>query len=307
MAEATDISCLVSPRWSSRWLLSGYDERRSLTLCAAGALAGLIIAGVGLFSAQGTRIMGVPAEDVALVNGVQILMSDYDSQLRSLYYEVSLSTATPEQKRKALDNMIREELYVQRSIELGLQNDVIEVRAALVAAVEAQQEIDVYAAVPTEEELRAFYESHAEKYQNQGTIALTDFVGPNADVARRAAAAIQAGQPVADAMAANGLRSSGAMADGEEFYFAAALHLDPALFAVAKDLRDGEVSAPIDVGGTVHVLVMQRNVQPRLQRYEQAADRVLADYRAEKIARLRNGADGFLRKRADIQIAKGFE
>jgi len=61
--------------------------------------------------------------------------------------------------------MIREELYVQRGIELGLQNDFTEVRNSLVSAVEAQQEIDANATVPTEPELRDFYQSHVQKYQ----------------------------------------------------------------------------------------------------------------------------------------------
>jgi hypothetical protein len=34
---------------------------------------------------------------------------------------------------------------------------------------------------------------------------------------------------------------------------------------------------------------------------------VLTDFRNDKIARMQAGADLFLRKRADVQIAKGFE
>jgi hypothetical protein len=55
------------------WSLDRPNARRSLILCAAGALIGLGIAGLGLFTAQGTRTASVPAEDVALVNQVPIL------------------------------------------------------------------------------------------------------------------------------------------------------------------------------------------------------------------------------------------
>ena len=81
---------------------------------------------------------------------------------------MSLSEATPAQKRAALNSMIREELYVQRGIELGLQNDFIEVRNALVSAVEAQQEIDANATVPIEQELRDFYQNHIQNFQPEG-------------------------------------------------------------------------------------------------------------------------------------------
>ena len=118
------------------WRPDVHNERRSLTLCAVAAVLGLAIAGVGLFNARGTRIAGVPPEDAAVVNRSPILLSDYVAQLQALY-NVSPSQATPAQKRATLNSMIREELYVQRGIELGLQNDFMEVRNSLVSAVEA--------------------------------------------------------------------------------------------------------------------------------------------------------------------------
>ena len=105
-------------------------------------------------------------------------------------------------------------------------------------------------------------------------------------------------------MLADGLKSSGATDDGEEFYFAAEQHLGSRLFAIAKRLHDGQVSDPVADGGRVHVLAMQHNRQPVPEDYSQARDRVLADYRTDKIARMRAGTDRFLRERADVQIAK---
>lgn len=290
-----------------KWLRPDvYNERRSLTFCALAAVLGLAIAGVGLFNARGTRVAGVPPEDVAVVNRSPILLSDYVSQLRSLY-NVSPSQATPAQKRAALDGMIREELYVQRGIELGLQNDYIEVRNSLVSAVEAQQEVDANATLPTEQELRAFYQSHIQSYLPEGLMTLTDYVASDLESAQRAVTAIRSGKEPTSAMAAEGLKSSGATDDGQEFYFAAAAHLGPRLFAVAKPMRDGEVSAPVADGGRIHVLAMHQNQQPVPADYATARDRVLTDYRADKIARMRTGTDRFLRQRADVQIAKAFQ
>jgi parvulin-like peptidyl-prolyl isomerase len=266
------------------------------------AVLGLAIAGFGLFNARGTRVAGVPPEDAAVVNRSPILLSDYVVQLQALY-SVSPSQATPAQRRATLDSMIREELYVQRGIELGLQNDFIEVRNSLVNAVESQQEIDANAAVPTEQELHDFYQHHLQNFQPEGQMTVTDYVAPDMTSAQRAVMAVRAGADLASAMLAEGLRSSGATDDGEEFYFAAEQHLGPALFAIARGLHDGQVADPVMDQSRVHVLVMHANRQPAPQDYSAARDQVLAAYRTDKIARIRTGTDRFLRERADVQIA----
>ena len=288
------------------WQPDVHNERRSLTLCALAAVLGLAIAGVGLFKARGTRIAGVPPEDAAVVNQVPILLSDYVAQMQALY-NVSPSQATPAQKRATLNSMIREELYVQRGVELGVQNDFTEVRNALVSAVEAQQEIDANATVPTEQELRDFYQSHLQNFQPEGLMTVTDFMAPDLGSAQRAVMAVRAGKDLASAMAADGLKSSGATDDGEEFYFAAEQHLGSTLFAIAKGLHDGQVSDPIADGGRIHVLAMHSNRQPVPEDYSEARDRVLASFRTDKIARMRAGTDRFLRERADVQIAKALQ
>jgi hypothetical protein len=288
------------------WRPDVHNERRSLTLCALAAVLGLAIAGLGLFNARGTRVAGVPPDAAAVVNGSPILLSDYVALLQALY-NVSPSQATPAQKRATLNSMIREELYVQRGIELGLQNDFTEVRNSLVTALEGQQEIEANATVPTERELRDFYQHHIQNFQSEGQMIVTDYVAADLGSAQRAVMAVRSGKDLASAMVADGLRSSGATDDGEEFYFATEQHLGSTLFAIAKHLQDGQVSDPITDGGRVHVLAMQHNQEPVPEDFSEARDRVLADYRNDKIARMRGGTDRFLRERADVQIAKAFQ
>ena len=288
------------------WRPEVHNEGRSLTLCAVAAVVGLAIASVGLFNARGTRIAGVPPEDAAVVNRSPILLSDYVTQLQALY-SVSPSEATPAQKRATLDSMIREELYVQRGIELGLQNDFIEIRNSLVNAVEAQQEIDANATVPTEQELRDFYRTHLQNFQPEGQMTVTDYVAPDLGSAQRAVMAVRSGNDLASAMVADGLKSSGATDDGEEFYFAAEQHLGSTLFAIAKRLHDGQVSDAVTDRGRVHVLAVHSNRQPAPEDYSAARDQVLAGYRTDKIARMRAGTDRFLRERADVQIAASLQ
>jgi parvulin-like peptidyl-prolyl isomerase len=188
-----------------------------------------------------------------------------------------------------------------------VQNDFTEVRNALVSAVEAQQEIDANATVPSEPELREFYRNHTQHFQPEGLMTVTDYVTADLGSAQHAVTAARAGEDLAAAMTADGLQSSGATDDGEEFYFAAEQHLGTTLFAVAKRLHDGQVSDPVAYGGRVHVLAMHSNRQPVPEVYSAARDRVLTDYRTDKIARMRAGTDRFLRERADVQIARAFQ
>jgi len=287
---------------NDEWNPSRPAARRSLILCGIGAVIGLLIAGFGLFTAQGTRTGTVPAEDVAVVNQVPLLMADYVQQLRALY-SVDLGQATVAQKKQVLDDMIREELYVQRGIELGMPTDDIDVRAALVTATEAQTASDATTAGATESELHGYFDSHAASYASEGVMRLDDWLVPTGKDAPAIVAALRRGQSPASL----GLVSSGKVDDGEEFYFAARIHLGPALFAAARRLGDGQVSAPLLDGGRTHILVMRHDEPPVVARFDEVRDRVLADYVKLKAARLEQGNDRFLRRRADIKIAAGFQ
>lgn len=285
---------------SGIWKLDQASTRRSLLLCGAGAIIGLAIAGFGLFTAEGTRTFVVPPEDAAVVNNVPILMADFVDQLRSLY-DVSLSQAMPEQKKKVLDDMIREELYVQRGVELGLPSDDTDVRQALVGGAQAAVSQDAMTARPSEEELHAWYDAHKETYAGEGQMTVQEFVLPGADAGGTAkiVTALRNGASPASLE----LKGSGRVADGAEFYFAARLHLGNALFAAARAMRDGDVSDPVVQPDGVHILAMKRNQPPLPVRYEDAQDRVLRDFLGDKAARLQASNERFLRTRADIKIA----
>ncbi|MDB5712958.1 MAG: peptidyl-prolyl cis-trans isomerase [Sphingomonadales bacterium] len=287
------------------WSFSEVNGRRSLLLCAAGASLGLLIAGLGLFTAQGTRTSSVPAEDIALVNTVPILMSDYQQQVRTRY-NLPVSKVTLIQRQRVLEDMIREELYVQRGVELGMQTDTIEVRQALVGAVETQAEADAIMAQPDEGQLKAYYGSHRDQYADEGRIKLTDYVLPDRDLSKATAAvaALRLGKVPASAL---GLHLVNRMNDGEEFYFAARIHLGDALFVAARSLNSGQVSDPIATADGIHILVVHSNSSPQPHIFEDVRDRVLNDYIADQAKVLTAGTARFLRKRADVTFQRGFK
>jgi hypothetical protein len=151
------------------------NARRSLIFLAIGAIVGLALAGYSLFTAKGTATHTIPAEDIALVNHQPILTIDFVSQLENVY-GVGLAASTPEQRTKILDDMIREELFVQRGLELDFPESDPDVRTALVTAVEQQVAGDVAAEQPSNADLQAYYASNQERYSSNGVMVLHDLV-----------------------------------------------------------------------------------------------------------------------------------
>jgi parvulin-like peptidyl-prolyl isomerase len=279
------------------------QNRRSFIFLGCGCLLGLLMAGYSLFTARGTSTLIVPAEDVALVNQQPISRSDYLQQLQTLY-GVDLQHATAPQRRKVLDDMIREELFVQRGKELDVASTDPEVRSALVNAVELEIAADAITTQPTEAALRTYYAAHRGRYASEGIMIVRDFVMASNDSRSAAALAIalKSSPPLPPLLAQWRAADSGKVS-GEEFYFAAKIHLGDALFEAARDLADGGVSAPIPRPDGVHVLYMIKNTQPVPIDFGAARDQVLTDYRKDSIERLRIADESFLRRRANVLIA----
>jgi parvulin-like peptidyl-prolyl isomerase len=100
---------------------------------------------------------------------------------------------------------------------------------------------------------------------------------------------------------------SGKATNGEEFYFAAKIHLGDALFGAARGVPSGGVSAPIRLADGVHLVVVRKNVMARPQPFADVRDQVLAAWVKDNAKRLTEANERFLRKRADIQFAPGFD
>ena len=299
---------------------SNPSNRRSMVLLACGALIGLAIAAYGLFTAKGTRSSGVPAEAVALVNQRQILRSDFMTQTET-QYSVPFAQTTREQRKKILEDMIDEELMMQRGLEIDLPSSDPDVRNALVAGVELEVTADVVAQQPTSEELHAYYERHRSRYSSEGIMQLRDLV-VRTDASRSAAAAhavaiktaadIRAGQPLDEVIKRYGLVDSGRFMAaghtdlGDIFEFAVRAKVDDALYNALSPLKDGEISDPVDESDGVHLIAMIKRRLPVSQTFEQASNRVWADVKREAEAKVRAANLVYLHGRADIVMAPDY-
>lgn len=296
------------------------SNRRSMVFLACGALIGLAIAGYGLFTAKGTRSSGVPAEAVALVNQRQILRSDFMTQTEA-QYSVPFAQTTREQREKILEDMIDEELMMQRGLEIDLPSYDPDVRNALVAGVELEVTADVLAQQPTSEELHAYYERHRSRYSSDGIMQLRDLVARtdasrSATVAHtmaiKAAAEIRAGQPLDAVIQRYGLVDSGRFMAaghtdfGDIFEFAVRAKVDDPLYNALSPLKDGEISDPVDESDGAHLIAMIKRRLPVSQTFEQASNRVWADVKREAEAEVRAANLGYLHGRADIVVAPDY-
>jgi parvulin-like peptidyl-prolyl isomerase len=304
-----------SPR-EQGWLWQSFtrtNPRRAFILLGVGAVSGLLIAGVGLFTSKGTTVDFVPPEDVALVNQQPILQVDFDAQLQTVY-GITPDKASAAQKRKILHDMIREEVYVQRGLELGMPESDPDTRNALVSSVEQQVLADITTDSPSDQKLQAYYDSHRNRYASEGSITVTDLLAPATGAglvaaeakARDATAALQHGMTASEAAARLGLTDT-KKTSGEEFYFAARIHLGAVLFDAATQLKSGQASAPVRIGDGYHVLAVTQNTPPVGMSFAQAREQVLTDYKNDAEALLQANEEKFLIGRADILVADRYK
>jgi parvulin-like peptidyl-prolyl isomerase len=291
-----------------------------MILLASGALIGLAIAGYGLFTAKGTRSRAVPPEAVALVNQRQILRSDFMTQTQTEFL-LPFAETSPGERRTVLEDMINEELMVQRGLEIDLPSYDPDVRNALVAGVELEVTADVLSQQPTSEELRTYYEQHKDKYSTEGAMRLRDLVvkidasHPAATAQAQALAAVTAlrrGQSLVAVIEKFDLADSGRFMDaghadtGDIFEFAVRAKLDDALYGVTLPLHDGEVSDPVPESDGVHLIAMIKHRFPILQTFDEASNQVWSDFKKEAQAKVRFTNLNYLRSRADIILAPEF-
>ena len=287
--------------------------RRSLLLYAAGGILGLSLAGFSLFTAKGTAVKTFPPEDVALVNGRQILRSDFRTQAE-VEIGAPFDQITTAQRLKVLDEMIAEELLVQRGLEVDLAATDPDVRSAMVSGVNLQVDADVLAQQPTEPQLRAFYEQHIDKYSSDGVMKVRDLVMPIGSGTAEAAMArgqqasdeLAKGAPLTAVMAKYGLKDSGGIDLGDNFDFAVKAKLGDDIYKAAGPLKPGQATGPVRRPDGVHVLVMVSRIASVKLDFAKAQDNVWQDYKRRAREQVEHANLKYLRGRADVELAPEF-
>lgn len=299
------------------------NTRRSLLLLAAGALIGLAIAGYGLFTAAGTATHSIPPEAIATVNGRLILRTDYVTQVQT-QFGVTFKESTHEQRERVLQDMIDEELMVQRGLDADLASYDPEVRQALVNGVELQIFADVLAQQPSDADLKDYYDKHRDRYVRDGIMMVRDLVVPlegsrtpdqATQIAHDAIAALRKSKTLDHALVdaslpkfglvdSRKLLDSGHIDTGNIFDFSAKARLDANVFAAASKLAPGQVSEPIvAMDGNVHVVVMIQRAPPLQRPFSDVGNEVWADLKKDAQQQVRTANLKYLRTKANILSA----
>ena len=291
---------------------SEVNVSRAMLLYTVGVLTGLGIAGYGLFTAQNTLTNTVPPEDVALVNQRPILRSDFITQLENETGQ-SFERASKLDRLHVLDEMVTEELLVQRGLELDFGETDQDTRNALVAVVNQQLLADVTTSQPSERQLLEYYNQHRAHYATLGKITVCNLMIPAA-TARTAAAEMAMARD-----AARALRSGGALDQvlkhfglvninkcDDDFYFAAKIHLGDELYELAKGMPAGAISDPVPTADGIHILKLIENTAPVSMSFDSARENVLSDFKMDREARITDATLKFLRHRAKILIGSDY-
>lgn len=298
---------------AARWSLLKVGPRRSLLIYAAGATLGLALAGFSLFTAKGTEVRSFPPEDAALVNGRPILTSDFRTQTQ-IEAGVPFEQTTPEQRRKVLDEMIDEELLVQRGLEIDLAASDPDVRSAMVAGVDLQVDADVISQQPTRQQLWDYYQQHLDKYSSDGVMRVVDLVMPIGTgkvedaiaKARQASLELNQGASPAAIEAKYGFKESGRIDQDDNFDFAVKAKLGADIYKAVKDLKAGQASQPLQQPDGVHVdLVTKRIASVKLD-FDKAQDNVWQDFKKDAREQNERANLKYLKSRADIVLAPEF-
>ncbi len=236
-----------------------------------------------------------------MVNQRPLYRADWELNLRTLY-DVGPAGATREQKTKVLEDMIREELFVQRGVELDEASVDPDVRSALISAVEQQVAFDALSRKPQNDELKRFYDKNRARYQTEGTMIVHDYLAPSALAGEKAIKAIRAGQPAEKVIGQLKLRDT-KKTQGEEFYFAAKIHLGDQLFAAATRLAKGEVLQSDRAAGRPTFTIDGIDQSAAAAAVRTRSSAVAKDLIDEATARLNAGNEKFLRRRANVLIA----
>ena len=291
--------------------------QRPATLAFVAAFVGLAVAGASLLHPAPKDMTSVPAGAVALVNQKPILMTDFMSETETAA-GVPFDQSTPAQRAEVLHRMIDEELMVQRSLALDLPEQDVDVRNAMIDGVTAQVNLETAATRPQDDQLRAFFNANRANYANQGSMNLTDLVlhiggFENADQsldqamadAAQAVYELRSGETVDHVKQHFGFVDSGKLAAGDQWDFAARIHLGPKLYAAAGKLSDGEISDPVADTDGVHVIVMQHRQAPVFTDFDTVRNNVYSDYSNKQKAKAKQENIDFLRSSAQILIAPG--
>jgi hypothetical protein len=210
--------------------------------------------------------------------------------------------------------MVREELLVQRSLELDFAETDQTARNALAAAISEQAIVEVTTSPPSEQQLRDYFQQHPERWATEGVMSLREFILPSsigrnsetmAVAARKAVDELRAASSVDQVVTTLGLKERARQ--DQEYYFTVRYRLGESLFNAIQGLPEGRISDPVSMKDGIHIVQMIKNTRPVPMSFETARSQVSSDYNEAARKRIMDSTMTFLRTRAKLLIAPDYQ
>jgi parvulin-like peptidyl-prolyl isomerase len=166
---------------------------------------------------------------------------------------------------------------------------------------------------PSEQQLQQFFDQNPARYATDGILTVRHLVIPLSGVsatdqrmakAHEVVTALRADAPVEAVVARYGLAEP--RNDGDEFYFAAKIHLGDSLFEAALKFKEGTVSEPLPAADGIHIFKVIKNKVPVPLTFDRARLQVMTDLKDAQQTRLMEATMKFLRDRSKILIATDY-
>lgn len=266
-------------------------------MLALGALAGLVIAGIGVLR-QEASIEALPDNTVARVNDVMISRDVYDRAVsRATNYA---GQPIDGDAAMMLQRLIDEELMTQRGVELGMTQSDTAVRQAVINSLIASVTAEADAASPTEDELAQYLANNAERFSYISKVSAEAWQTDDESAAQRFITALRTGDPE---VSEGDVQPMPDLPPGFMSLEILGTYLGPGVAAAAAEMPEGS-SAVFARRGRWLVVRVNEKERSTLTDLSTIRNRVLIDYRRNLADETLKTYIEDLRQRADISIAQ---
>lgn len=262
-----------------------------------GALAGLVTAGYGILR-QDTTAQEMPDTAIARVNETMISRDRFERE-QERFSDSTGNALSLSDQALLLDNLVDEELLLQRGLALGMAQSDVTVRTAIINSLVASVTAEADAATPSDEELSAYLVDNADRFSFTSSIAIDGWQTDD--------------EPVAQAFVAE-LRETGNAPTMASISEMTELPDDLVAIEVVRDVLGPGVTAavagmPINSSaifarrGRWLVIQVKQKETDAITDLDSVRNRVLLDYRRDLADTTLGSYLDELRSRADITVS----
>lgn len=277
--------------------MSVQKNKADLRLLAFGALAGLVVAGIGILR-QEASIDALPANTVARVNNVMISRDVYDRAINRA--NIDAGQPTDSDDAWLLQRLIDDELLIQRGVELGMTQSDLAVRQAVIDSLIASVTAEADAASPTEDELAQYLADNADRFSYISKVSADAWQTDDESAAQSFIAALRADDA---AVSENDVQRMPDLPPGLMSLEILGTYLGPGIAAAVAEMPEGS-SAVFARRGRWLVVRINGKERSTLTDLSAVRNRVLIDYRRNLAEQSLRTYIEDLRQRADISVAQ---